>query len=175
MTSAESTSSGATEADAVSSSPVSSSTVSPSPVSSSPVSPSTGGRVAESRAERFSRELADLKIADPSAGHPRLWQRTGAVLMLLGIVLGVCAYLISHRTTSSLTQGDAITIAAGGVTLAVVGSAIFLRYSLTGFLRFWMARQSFELNILAERVFATSVPANPNGKDDPRNPSRTDG
>jgi hypothetical protein len=159
MTSAESSSSSGTAAGAA----------------SSPVSSSTGGRVAESRAERFSRELADLKIADPSAGHPRLWQRAGAAAMLLGIVLGVCAYLISHRTNSSLTQGDAITIAAGGVTLAVIGSAIFLRYSLTGFLRFWMARQSFELNILAERVFASSVPVNPNGKDESRNLTRTDG
>ena len=108
---------------------------------------------AESRADRFSRELADLKIADPAAGHPRLWQRAGAALMVLGIVLGVAAYLISQRTGDSLTASTAITIALGGVTLALVGGAIFLRYSLTGFLRFWMARQSFELNILAERAF----------------------
>ena len=108
----------------------------------------------ESRADRFARELADLKISDPAAGHPRVWQRLGAALMVLGVVLGVTAYLISHRTNSSFTQGDAITIAVGGVTLAVVGSALFLRYSLTGFLRFWMARQSFEMNLLAEKVFA---------------------
>ncbi|HEY3877974.1 MAG TPA: hypothetical protein VGM12_05190 [Trebonia sp.] len=120
------------------------------------------GRVAESRADRFGRELKDLKIADPSVGRPRLWQRLGAVLMVLGIVLAVCSYLLSHRTSSSLTQGDAVTIGLGGVTLAIVGSAIFLRYSLTGFLRFWMARQSFELNILAERVF-TSFLDSPNG------------
>jgi hypothetical protein len=140
MTSAESSSSGVTAAG---------------PGSPGAVSPSTGGRVAESRAERFSRELTDLKIADPSAGHPRLWQRLGAILMVLGIVLGVCAYLISHRT--------AVTIGLGGVTLAVTGSAIFLRYSLTGFLRFWMARQSFELNILAERVFAGALHDAANG------------
>jgi len=130
---------------------------------------SAEGRVAESRADRFARELKDLKIADPSSGRPRLWQRLGAALMVLGIVLGVCGYLVSHRTTSSLTQGDAVTIALGGVTLAVVGSAIFLRYSLTGFLRFWMARQSFELNILAERVF-TSFLDSSNGTA-PKDPS----
>jgi hypothetical protein len=167
MTPAESSSSGLTGAGPVPPRPVSPSTVSPSTVL-----PSTGGRVTESRAERFSRELTDLKIADPSAGHPRLWQRMGAILMVLGIVLGVCAYLISHRTTSSLTQGDAITIGLGGVTLAVTGSAVFLRYSLTGFLRFWMARQSFELNILAERVFTGALHDAANGtsaKDATRN------
>jgi hypothetical protein len=126
-----------------------------------PIRTTGASRVPESRAERFARELRDLKVADPSTGRPQLWQRVGATLMVLGIVLAVCAYLISHRTTSSLTQGDAITIGLGGVTLAVVGSAIFLRYSLTSFLRFWMARQSFELNILADRLFPAGQMVSP--------------
>ena len=134
---------------------------------------SADSRAAESRADRFARELADLKISDPAAGHPRLWQRLGGVLMVLGIVLGAAAYLVSHRTTSSLTQGDAITIGLGGVTLSVTGAAIFLRYSLTGFLRFWMARQSFELNMLAERAFPGTVRTNSDGRLDPGNHNLT--
>ena len=127
---------------------------------------------AESRADRFTRELADLKIADPAAGRPRLWQRAGAALMVLGIVLGVASYLISQRTGSSLTASTAITISLGGVTLALVGGAIFLRYSLTGFLRFWMARQSFELNLLAERAFAGSLLTKSDGRMDSADNSR---
>jgi hypothetical protein len=134
---------------------------------------SADSRAAESRADRFARELADLKISDPAAGHPRLWQRLGAVLMIVGIVLGVTAYFVSHRTTSSLTQGDSVTIGLGGVTLSVVGAAIFLRYSLTGFLRFWMARQSFELNMLAERAFPGTLRANSDGRLDPGNHNLT--
>ena len=127
---------------------------------------------AESRAERFARELADLKVADPAAGHPRLWQRAGAALMALGVVLGVAAYLISQRTGDSLTASTAITIALGGVTLALVGGAIFLRYSLTGFLRFWMARQSFELNLVAERAFSGTLLATSDGRLDSSDSSR---
>ena len=134
---------------------------------------SADSRAAESRADRFARELADLKISDPAAGHPRLWQRLGGVLMILGIVLAVTAYLVSHRTTSSLTQGDAVTIGLGGVTLSVTGAAIFLRYSLTGFLRFWMARQSFELNMLAERAFSAPLLAKSDGRLDPGNHNLT--
>ena len=106
----------------------------------------------EKRADRFVREIAQLKIGDPAAGRPRLWLRLGVVLMVLGMVLGVTAYLVSHRTTSSLVQGDAITIGLGGVTVSVVGAALFVRYSLTGFLRFWMARQSYDLTLLGDRL-----------------------
>ena len=134
---------------------------------------SADSRAAESRADRFARELAELKISDPAAGHPRLWQRLGGVLMILGIVLGATAYLVSHRTTSSLTQGDAITIGLGGVTLSVTGAAIFLRYSLTGFLRFWMARQSFELNMLAERAFSGPLLTKSDGRPAPENHNLT--
>jgi len=78
----------------------------------------------ETRADRFVRELAELRIPDPAAGRPRFWQRLGAVLMVLGPVLGVTAYLVSHRTTSTLVQGDAVTIGLGAVTVTVTGSAL---------------------------------------------------
>ncbi len=119
----------------------------------------------ETRADRFVRELAELKIPDPTAGRPRLGQRLGVALMVLGPVLGVVAYLISHRTSSALVQGDAITIGLGAVTISVVGSAIFLRYSLTGFLRFWMARQSHEFSVLADRLFDKGVSRDLTGTD----------
>ncbi|HEX3923851.1 MAG TPA: hypothetical protein VHY31_16315 [Streptosporangiaceae bacterium] len=108
----------------------------------------------ETRADRFVREIAELKISDPAAGRPRIWQRLGAALMVAGLALGVTAYLVSHRTSSPLVQGDAVTIGLGAVTASVTGGALFVRYSLTGFLRFWMARQSYELTVLADRLLA---------------------
>jgi hypothetical protein len=111
----------------------------------------------ETRADRFARELADLKITDPAKGHPRLWQNVGLALMVAGIALGVAGYLISQRTGDALTSSTAINIALGGLILAVTGSAVFLRYSLTGFLRFWLARQSYELSQLAGRLLITGA------------------
>jgi hypothetical protein len=115
----------------------------------------------ETRADRFVREISDLKIPDPAAGRPRLWQRIGGSLMGLGVVLGIAAYLISHRTSSALVQGDAITIGLGAVTVSIIGAALFLRYSLTGFLRFWMARQSYDLAMLADRLESRNAPPRP--------------
>ncbi|MGV9408606.1 hypothetical protein ACWDOP_01725 [Nocardia sp. NPDC003693] len=106
----------------------------------------------ESRADRFVRELTDLKIPDPAAGRARLWLRIGIALMATGLVLALSAYFLSHGTKNPLTQRDAITLALGGVATSVVGSAIFLRYSLTEFLRFWLARQSHDLALLGDRL-----------------------
>ena len=107
---------------------------------------------AGTRADRFVRDLAALKIPDPAAGRATLWLRLGVVLMLVGPVLAVTAYLMSRGTTDALTQGDALTVALAGITASVVGAALFLRYSLIGFLRFWLARQSYDLSLLADRL-----------------------
>lgn len=111
---------------------------------------------AESRAERFARDLAELKIPDPAAARSALWLRLGGLLMLAGVVLGGLAYPLAHATDSALGQGDALALGLGGVCAAVVGAALFLRYSLTAFLRFWLARQSFDLAALGEQLARTT-------------------
>ncbi|MBW8482636.1 hypothetical protein [Actinomadura parmotrematis] len=120
---------------------------------------------AETRAERFARELADLKIPDPAAARSALWLRLGGALMALGPVLAVAAYLVSHGTRDALVQRDALALGLGGVTASVVGSALFLRYSLTGFLRFWMARRSYDLAQFADRIREGDAGHDPTGND----------
>ncbi len=103
----------------------------------------------EPRADRFVRELTDLKIPDPAAARSVLWLRLGGALMALGVILGASGYLVAHNT---LVQNDGLALGLAGIAAGVVGSALFLRYSLTGFLRFWMARQSYDVSLLAERL-----------------------
>jgi hypothetical protein len=114
------------------------------------------GRRKLTRADVFARDLAALKIPDPAASRSQLWLRTGEALMVLGLLLEVTAYLLSHGTSDSLVQGDAITLALGGVAACVVGSGLYLRHSLVGFLRFWLARQSYDLAQLGDRPFERS-------------------
>jgi hypothetical protein len=106
----------------------------------------------EPRADRFVRELAVLKIPDPAAVRATLWLRLGVLLMVGGLVLGVAGYLVSHNTVDPLVQGDGLALGLGGISATVVGSALFLRYSLTGFLRFWMARQSYDIDLLERDI-----------------------
>jgi hypothetical protein len=114
------------------------------------------GRRKLTRADVFARDLAALRIPDPAASRSQLWLRTGETLMVLGLVLEVTAYVLSHGTSDPLVQGDAITLALGGVAACVTGAALFLRHSLVGFLRFWLARQSYDLAQLGHRPFERS-------------------
>ena len=100
----------------------------------------------QERAERFAREIGEMRIDDPSAGRSALWLRVGAVLMAAGLVAGVAAVVRSQGTTDPLIQRDSLAIALTGIAAAVVGAALYLRYSITKVLRFWLARLSFDLD-----------------------------
>jgi hypothetical protein len=81
-----------------------------------------------------------MKIPAPNAGRDKLLARLGGLLAAAGIALGVIAYFLSHSTNNSLNQNDAQVLALIGVSCAIVGSAVFLRYSLANFLRLWLVR-----------------------------------
>ena len=100
--------------------------------------------VAGSRTETFKQEVADLRIKDPNASKDQPLMFAGLALMVVGIAISIIGYLVSHGTTSSLTQNDAVTIAILGIPVSVAGAAVFLRFSMAQFLRFWLARFIFE-------------------------------
>ena len=108
------------------------------------------------RVEQFQAEIADMKLRDPASSRDRLWLGLGVALMGVGIVLAAIAYPMSHGTTNPLQQSDAVTLALGGIAAAVVGAALFLRYSVAAFLRFWLARLIYEQKAQTDRMLGTA-------------------
>jgi uncharacterized membrane protein YoaK (UPF0700 family) len=108
----------------------------------------------EERGERFVKDLQDLKVRDPSTGRPWLWLRLSIAAMVAAVVLVIVAYLISHSTNNALEQRDAIVLALGAVVLAVVGAAVYVRFALGNVVRFWLARQSFDMSVQTEELAA---------------------
>jgi hypothetical protein len=114
----------------------------------------------QDRVEAFKDEIAGMRVADPALHRDRLLLRLGVALLAIGPAWTVVAYFLSHQTENPLQQRDAIVSALIGVSLTVAGAALFLRYSIAGFLRFWMARLSYEQKAQTDRVVTavTGVP-----------------
>jgi uncharacterized membrane protein YidH (DUF202 family) len=113
---------------------------------------------ATDRVARFKSDVAEMRLSDPRASRDRMWGIVGGILMVLGIALTVVAYFQSHdadfafNSSGPATQRDALIIALIGVTVAIVGAALFLRYTLAQFLRFWLARLIYEQQAQTDRV-----------------------
>jgi hypothetical protein len=104
------------------------------------------------RVEQFRAQVADMGLRDPAAARDRLLLRASAALLAAGPIVGLIAYLMSHSSSDALAQRDAIVLALLGVGLSVVGTALFVRYSLGQVLRFWLARLTFEQGAQTDRV-----------------------
>jgi hypothetical protein len=107
--------------------------------------------MAEGRLEQFKADIAEMRIKDPAVNRETMLLRAGGVLMALGVVITIVSYFLSHATFSAANHSDDTMIALAGVAITIAGAALFLRYSLGAFLRFWLARLIYEQRVQAER------------------------
>ena len=106
------------------------------------------------RVEQFKAEIAEMGVKDPAVARDRLLLRLSVALLAAGPVLGIIAYFMSHGTENPLQQRDAIVLALIGVAVSVSGGALFVRYALASFMRFWLARLCWEQEAQTDRVVA---------------------
>jgi hypothetical protein len=104
------------------------------------------------RVEQFKREIADMRLRDPATSRDRLLLRGGVALMIIGVGIAIGAYFGSHTTTNPLLQRDMIITSIIGLSVTVAGGAVFVRYSIAQFLRFWLARLSYEQQHQTDRL-----------------------
>jgi hypothetical protein len=104
------------------------------------------------RLDEFQAELTRLRLKRPSRDEEQRLILAGVALMALGLVAVVLGYLGASGTNDFSSQVPYLL--SGGVLglgLTVVGAALFLRYSLGRYLRFWLLRLIYEEHATAER------------------------
>jgi len=111
-------------------------------------------RADQERLERFKQEISEMGLRDPATSRDRTLLRLGATGLILGPAIAIAGYFMSHATSKVLEQGDATIVTLIGLTLTVAAGALFVRYSMAMFLRFWLARLSFEQQAQTDRVVA---------------------
>ena len=105
------------------------------------------------RLEQFRAEVDQLKVSGGRANPERIGRILGVVLMILGLGLGVYAYFgLSYPTSNPLQQGDATVVGLLGVSFAIVGTGLFVVFSLTRYFRYWLVRLIYEQRAQTDRL-----------------------
>src|ERR1044072_7669998 len=105
------------------------------------------------RIEEFKQEVAELKLRTPDDGNERLWLLGGLLLPVIGLVVIIVGWL--GASGEGNTAGQIPYVISGGllgVGLIVAGAALFVRYSMTRYLRFWLVRLIYEDRTQTDRV-----------------------
>lgn len=95
------------------------------------------------RIERLKTDAAELNVTS-SGRRDGLYQAVGAVCMVVGVVVAFVAYQMSLGKEDDRDIQSLVILAITMLALAVAGAAVFVRYSLARFLRFWLLRQLVE-------------------------------
>jgi hypothetical protein len=105
------------------------------------------------RLQQFQAEVDQLRVTGGRANPERMGRNLGAALMAVGLILGIYAYFgLSHSTSNPLQQGDAFVVGLLGVAFTVVGTGLFVVFSLTRYFRYWLVRLIYEQRDQAARL-----------------------
>jgi hypothetical protein len=102
------------------------------------------GTMSPSRLAQFEDEVSKLKVTGGGANPERLGSQWGIGLTILGFVIAIISWFSAKDSASPVTALRANIFALIGVSLAVVGIIIWLRNSLTRYLRYWIIRLVYE-------------------------------
>lgn len=107
------------------------------------------------RLQEFQAEVSALKVSGGKANPERTGKIIGGLAMLVGVVLTVIAYFMSYNG-NALEQRDAIVLAIIGLALAVVGTGLYVVFSLTRYLRYWLVRLIYEHRDQTDRIVGSA-------------------
>ena len=100
------------------------------------------------RVDQFKAEISDMKLKTGKSSKEGALQTLGVVLMVAGIAIALLSYISSTGAETdsggAADQTELLSMGFVGVCVTLTGVALFLRYSLAKFLRFWLLRQMYE-------------------------------
>lgn len=105
------------------------------------------------RVDEFTREIAAMGIRTPEAERERWALIGGVVAMVLGLVMIVGGWWGASGTTV-VVEAVSYLISGGilGLGFIVIGAALFVRYSSTRYLRYWLIRLIYEEQANTDRL-----------------------
>ena len=104
----------------------------------------------KNRLNDFKDAVNSLNVKSGAPDRDKLYQRLGAILMISGIVLAFVAYFVAGAQNSgdlavdNIEHNEHIILAICGISITIVGAAMFIKFGITRFMRFWLTRKIYE-------------------------------
>jgi len=108
--------------------------------------------LSSARLAQFQAEVEKLRVTGGTANPERTGAKGGVALMAIGVALAVIGLLLGLTSDNGNDNTDAITLSVTGTGLGIVGSALWLRNSLTRYFRFWLIRLVYEQREQTDRI-----------------------
>ncbi len=96
------------------------------------------------RREQFEEEIAAVRIRTSKAEAEQRFALLGLIALIAGAGICLIAYIASGGQSDTRDVISSVILALLGVSVSIIGAALFLRYSLARFLRFWLLRLIYE-------------------------------
>jgi hypothetical protein len=106
-----------------------------------------GGKLSSTRLAQFEEEVGKLKVTGGGANPERLGSQWGIGLTILGFVVAIISWwsaLDAKGSGAAVTALRSEIFAIIGIGVSLVGIIIWLRNSLTRYLRYWIIRLVYE-------------------------------
>ncbi|HEX4490061.1 MAG TPA: hypothetical protein VH914_02555 [Acidimicrobiia bacterium] len=115
--------------------------------------PTDDSVTSSARLAQFQEEVARLKLKGGGANPERNGANTGIGLAIVGVIIVVIAWLSSKGAGGSVNARlDAQVAAIIGLLVGIVGLVVWLRNSITSYLRYWLIRLIYEDREQTERL-----------------------
>ena len=108
--------------------------------------------MSSSRIAQFESEVAKLKVTGGAANPERLGGQWGIGLTIFGLVVAFISWLSAFNSADLGTNLRAQIFAVIGVGISVVGIVLWLRNSITRYLRYWIIRLVYEQREQTDRL-----------------------
>jgi hypothetical protein len=116
------------------------------------VQPPEAGAMSSSRLAQFEEEVTKLKVSGGGANPERTAERVGIGLIVFGFVIAFLSWWSAYNAGSFEDIHRAAIFALIGVGVALVGAIVWLRNSLTRYLRYWIIRLVYEQREQTDRL-----------------------
>lgn len=118
----------------------------------SPASPGSGQGPPVGRLAEFESEVSRLKVRAGGAGPERRLATVGLAVAATGLVVALVAFNGSGGAADPRDQTDFVILAIFGLALVITGVAVWFRYSLARYLRYWLIRLVYEERAQGDRL-----------------------